>query len=128
MTKSGGNDMQETIRDLQDEFDKAELNADIETLGRLLADDFVSIGPKGFVLDKQQWIDRHVHFKYHKLETSDMNIRIYDRTAIVHNIQRNRATFNDQHVELAVRVTQVWLYQRNRWQLAAIQFSPLSET
>lgn len=120
--------MQETIRDLQDEFDKAELNADLETLGRLLADDFLSIGPKGFVLNKQEWIGRHTHFKYHKLETSEMNIRLYDRTAIVHNIQRNRATFNDQHVELAVRVTQVWLHQGNQWQQAAIQFSPLSET
>jgi uncharacterized membrane protein (DUF106 family) len=34
--------MQETIRELQDEFDKAELNADLETLERLLADDPLS--------------------------------------------------------------------------------------
>ena len=54
--------MNNTIRALQNEFDTAELNADTETLQRLIADDFLSIGQKGFVLDKQEWIDRHGHF------------------------------------------------------------------
>ena len=45
-------------------FDKAELHADVETLDGLLADDFLCIGPKAFILDKRGWIDRHVHFKY----------------------------------------------------------------
>lgn len=49
-------------RALQDEFDRAGLNADAETLERLLADDFLSIGPRGFTLDKREWIERHTHF------------------------------------------------------------------
>lgn len=40
--------MHDAIRDLQDQFAKTELRADVETLNRLLADDFLSIGPKGF--------------------------------------------------------------------------------
>lgn len=119
--------MKDTIRALQDEFDRAELHADAETLERLLADDFLSIGPRGFLLDKEEWIGRHVHFTYHELETSEMDIRLYDRTAIVRNVQRNRATYKNQHVELAVRVSQVWVNQQDGWRLAAIQFSPLAE-
>ena len=119
--------MEETIRDLQSTFDTAELNADAETVDRLIADDFLSIGPRGFVLDKKEWIDRHVHFEYHALETSDMDIRLYGRTAIVRDIQRNKAIYKDQQVELAVRVSQVWVNQDDKWRLAAIQFSPLAE-
>jgi hypothetical protein len=121
------NELKETIRTLQSEFDTAELEADAETLQRLLADDFLSIGPRGFVLDKDEWINRHVHFRYENLETSEMDIRLYAGTAIVRNIQRNKATYKDQGVELAVRVSQVWVNQQDQWRLTAIQFSPLAE-
>jgi ketosteroid isomerase-like protein len=119
--------MKDTIGALQREFDTAELQADADTLRRLLADDFLSVGPKGFVLDKEEWVNRHVHFRYESLETSDMDIRLYGETAIVRTIQRNRATYKDQRVELAVRVTQVWVKQQGQWRMAAIQFSPLAE-
>jgi hypothetical protein len=119
--------MEDTIRALQDEFDKAELHADTEKLRQLLTDDFQSIGPKGFVLDKDGWIGRHVHFTYEALETTDMDVRVYDKAAVVRNIQRNRATYKDEKVQLAVRVSQVWVDQGGSWRLAAIQFSPLAE-
>ena len=119
--------IEDTIRALQDEFDRAELHADRETLQRLLADDFVSIGPKGFLLDKQEWIDRHDLFEYQELQTSELDIRVYDGTAIVRDVQRNKATYKDERVELAVRVSQVWVKQQDDWRLAAIQFSPLAE-
>jgi ketosteroid isomerase-like protein len=52
-----------------------------------------------------------------------MDIILYGETAIVRTIQRNRATYKDQRVELAVRVTQVWVKQQDEWRLVAIQFS-----
>jgi hypothetical protein len=118
--------MRDEILRLQDEFDRAELRADADALRRLIADDFLSIGPRGFVLTKDEWIGRHVHFRYHELETSEHDVRTYGDTAIVRTVQRNKATYGDQHVELAVRVGQVWVRQ-DGWRLAAIQFSPLAE-
>jgi hypothetical protein len=118
---------EETIRDLQREFDQAELAADTTTLERLIADDFQSIGPKGFVLDKTQWIGRHGYFRYITLETSDVDVRLYDTAAIVRNIQRNTATHRDDKVSVAARVSQVWVDQQGQWRLAGIQFSPLAE-
>jgi hypothetical protein len=118
----------DTIRALQQAFDLAELHADTKRLEQLIADDFLSIGPKGFILNKAEWIGRHVHFKYHALDTSDMDIRLYEKTAIVRNIQKNKASYQDQHVELTVRVSQVWVYQPDgQWRLTAIQFSPMEE-
>ena len=56
-----------------------------------------------------------------------MDVRLYGDTAIVRTIQRNRASYKDQNVELAVHVTQVWVRNQDRWLIAAIQFSPLAE-
>lgn len=119
--------LMEDIRTLQNQFDNAELNGDTSALQNLIAGDFLSIGPKGFVLDKAQWINRHKEFKYQELETSEIDIRLYEKTAIVRNIQSNKATYKDQHVELKVRVAQVWVNLEAQWKLASIQFSPMAE-
>ena len=118
---------EDTIRTLQHRFDAAELTGDRDTLGELIADDFLSIGPKGFMLDRSEWINRHALFNYEALDVTEMDIRIYDRTAIVRTVQRNRATYDSERVAIAVRVGQVWVRQDDEWRLAAIQFSPLAE-
>lgn len=119
--------MNETVLALQREFDDAELRADRETPERLIADDFLSIGPKGFILNKGEWIGRHVHFPYHALDTSDVDIRCYADTAIVRNVQKNRATYQGHEMDLLNRVSQVWVNQQGQWHLAAIQCSPMEQ-
>jgi hypothetical protein len=119
--------MPHTVQKLQEDFDHAELHDDRERLRELLDDEFVSIGPRGFLLDKEQWIDRHDEFTYETLETSDMDVRVFDRTAIVRDVQRNRSRYQEQQLEFAFRVGQVWIRRNGDWKLAAIQFSPLAE-
>ncbi|SRR6266542_3510296 len=119
--------MKDMIAKLQREFDQAELHADAATLRRLIADDFLSIGPKGFVLDKDAWIGRHVHFKYLSLDTSDLDIRVYNGAAIVRCVQRNRATYKGEQIALAVRASHMWVDMQGEWRLAGIQFSPLAQ-
>jgi ketosteroid isomerase-like protein len=115
------------VREIQDRFDHAELTADAETLRELIADDFLSIGPKGYVMDKKQWIDRHSTFTYHELDTSEMDVRTYGDTAIIRDVQRNQATWEGHDVAVNTRVSQVWVRQDGQWRLAGIQFSPLAE-
>jgi hypothetical protein len=117
--------MADDIGDLQRAFDDAELRADAVLLGELLADDFLSIGEQGFVLDKRQWIDRHGDFRYLAIETSEVNVRRYDKAAIVRCVQRSRATWQGSQLTLAVRMSQVWVHQPGGWRLAGIQFSSL---
>jgi hypothetical protein len=119
--------MKDQILKLQQEFDRAELTANLDTLRRLLADDFLSIGPKGFMLDKNAWLGRHAQFKYHSLDSSEFDVRVYEGAAIVRNIQRNRASYQGQEQQHAVRVSQVWINLSGEWKLAGIQFSPLAQ-
>ena len=108
-------------------FTEAELSADAEQLGELLADDFQSIGERGFLLDKTQWIARFADFRYDTIETSDVDVRSYGGAAIVRFAQHSSATWQGQALSLRTRVGQVWIRQDDRWQLAAIQFSSLPD-
>jgi hypothetical protein len=90
-----------TIREIQERFDRAELHDDRDTLGELIDQEFLSIGPKGFLLDRQQWIDRHEFFTYHKLDVSEVDIRHFADTAIVRAVQRNQATSHGHDVRVS---------------------------
>ena len=113
------------ILELQRAFDDAELHGDAERLGGLLADDFLSIGEQGYQLGKQEWIGRYGEFRYLSIETTEVDVRRYDKTAIVRCVQRSRATWRGEPMALAVRLSQVWIWRPAGWQLAAIQFSTL---
>jgi hypothetical protein len=119
--------MKNIILNLQQKFDNAELHADTQALSILLTEDFISIGPRGFILDKTQWINRHKQFKYYQMETTEVDIHLYEKAAVVRNIQRNKAVYNGKDVNQITRVAQVWVEQNGEWRMASIQFSPMSE-
>lgn len=62
-----------------EEWRKAELQGDVAVLDRLLAGDFIGIGPRGFVLNKEAWLGRHSSgdFKYLSMEQRDPVLRKY---------------------------------------------------
>ncbi|HEY6686832.1 MAG TPA: nuclear transport factor 2 family protein [Propionibacteriaceae bacterium] len=118
---------EQQILRLQERFDTAELDDDRKVLDELIAEDFQSIGPRGFVLDKEQWINRHDHFRYAALETSEHEVRLYGGAAIVRNVQRNTGAHDGQESQYVMRVGQTWVNQLGQWRLAGIQFSPLAQ-
>jgi hypothetical protein len=111
----------------QQEFDRAELQADVDRVASLLADDFLSIGERGYVLDKNQWTARHAHFAYLSAESLELDVRRYGGCAIIRDIHASRATWRGQEMTLNTRRSQVWVEQSDGWKLAAIQFSSLLE-
>jgi hypothetical protein len=118
----------DNVLGLQQAFDDAELRGDASRLDALLADDFLSIGEQGYQLGKREWIDRHSDFRYLSIETSEVDVRNYDKTAIVRCAQRSRASWRGEEMSLAVRLSQVWVQQPGGWRLAAIQFSTLGSS
>lgn len=111
----------------QHRFDDAERTDDRTALGELIHEDFVSIGPKGFLMDKAQWIARHDFFAYHELAVSDEDVRVFGDAAIVRDIQRNHATSSGHEVRVNTRVSQTWVRTEGTWRLAGIQFSSLAD-
>ena len=62
----------------------AEQQGDTDSLHALLTDDFVGIGPVGFMLPKQAWLSRFEQgLHYERLELDEVSTRTYGDAAIV---------------------------------------------
>jgi hypothetical protein len=120
--------VEDDILELARAFDNAEMDGDVAGLDALLADDFLSIGDQGVQLSKREWIGMHRDFRYLAIETTEVDVRCYDKAAIVRCVQRSRATWRGEPMTLAVRLSQVWIQQSEAWRLVAIQFSTLGPT
>jgi len=116
-----------SLSDVLAAFDDAELHARVDVLDRLLADDFRSIGERGYVLDKAAWLARFEDFRYLSLEISDADVRFYGGTAIVRRVQHSEAVWQGQAMSLGTRVSQVWVDADDGWHLVAVQFSSLPD-
>src|SRR3954471_22565903 len=76
--------MTNDIDHLLDSWTGAERTGDTSTLDDLLADDFVGIGPVGFVLDKPTWLGRFEHgLRYDELALEEVDVHRHGDTAIV---------------------------------------------
>ena len=50
--------MENQVTKLVQEWADAEVRSDVVALDHMLADDFIGIGPFGFMLTKEQWLAR----------------------------------------------------------------------
>lgn len=114
------------LKELVEEWAAAELRADTDFLDNLLTDDYIGIGPFGFLLDKRQWLERHQSgdLKYSSFTWNDPQIRVYDDAAVVIGAQTAKATHQGQEVPFdTLRTTHIFVRQDGGWQLAGMQMS-----
>jgi ketosteroid isomerase-like protein len=106
---------------------EAERKGDVATMERIMTDDFVAVGPRGFVLDKSAYLQGH---KTHELQYQDMTQdelieHTYGDAAIVTKKQNNKATFQGHDASGEFRVTQFFVKQGGDWRLASTHLSPI---
>ena len=114
------------IRDIGSTWVDAELAADIETLDALATDDFRLVGPFGFVLDKQQWLDRYRSgdFATTTLTWHDVDVRVYGDSVVTIGTQSHEATYQGSPSNGEFRITHVFVRDGDRWKIASMQLSP----
>jgi ketosteroid isomerase-like protein len=106
----------------------AERRADAGALDTLVTDDFLAVGPLGFVLDRRQWLDRYRSgaLRLDGFAWEDVGIRDYGGSAVAVGTVTQQATYQGEHRPEAsgrFRVTQIAVEQDGRWRFAGIQFS-----
>ena len=99
------------------------LKKDSVNLTKLLADD-VSYGhSNGLIQSRAQLISDVMSGTqdYKSIEPSDMNIRVYDNSAVVTMKSKIIMTMQGKALDLSMNVLLNWVYKDNDWKLVARQ-------
>jgi ketosteroid isomerase-like protein len=117
----------EQILELGRRWAEAEQQGDTATLDAITTDDFTLIGPVGFVLDKQQWLDRYRSgaLNTRSLSWDDLRVRDYGDCAVVVGCHTQQATHQGNPVDGRFRASHIAVRRQDRWLLAGIHLSTI---
>jgi ketosteroid isomerase-like protein len=120
--------MEDHVQELGQKWAAAELRGDTATLDHMLVDDFVGIGPRGFMLTKEQWLARYTSggLRQDSFTWDEVRVRVYGDAAVATGRQTQQGTFQGHDIAGQFRVTQVFVRQDGRWLLAALHLSPVA--
>ena len=116
------------VKELSQAHVTAELNGDVDALDRLLTDDFRGVGPLGFVVDKQRWLDRYRNGELYStaIRWTDVETRVYGDAAIAIGRWDQQATHQGNPANGTFRVTQTFVRDGAHWRLGGVQLSPIA--
>jgi ketosteroid isomerase-like protein len=109
------------------EWSDAEVRGDRDALQAILTDDFVGIGPRGFVLTKAEWLDRHASgdLKYTSITVDEIEVHPYGDAALVTSVQSQQGAYQSHDIAGSFRASQMVVRDGNRWRVASLQLSPM---
>ena len=121
-------EVEQLIRQLNDEWVKAMMRGDSATLDRIMADDFIFTYPlEGD--DKAQFIADVTSgdLKIEHISREQTSVRVFGSTAVL--TARDSATWLYHGRELSgqYKIIQVFAERAGRWQLCAVQACPMQE-
>jgi ketosteroid isomerase-like protein len=119
------------ITELGEDWAAAELRGDTSSIREILANDFIGVGPRGFMLTKDQWLSRHDtgSLRYESFGLDEVEVRPYGDAAVtvcrqsavgVYEGENGRFDLNEQF-----RATLVFVKQDGHWRLASLQLSAI---
>ena len=124
--------MEDPTRQLQlqrfvGEWADAEQLEDVAFLSEALTDDFIGIGPLGFMLTKGQWLGRYEGgLSYESFALDEVATRFYGGVAVATCRQSQTGEFQGNDVSGEFRATLIFAEQEGRWLLAGLHLSPIA--
>ena len=108
------------VEQLEQAWRSAELNGDVDAMGKLLSDDFVGINMSGQVVTKMQLLDRMRRRRtvLTRLDLDDMKVKLIGQTAIVTSLANVEGTNEGVAMHGRFRYTRVYLrVASGAWQI-----------
>jgi len=125
-------DQRGQLEKLGEDWAAAELRGDTTSLERLLADDFIAVGPRGFMLTREQWLSRHDSgsLTYESFEWDEVQVRIHGDAAVMIGREAARGRYADgdfrYEIQDQFRATLVFVEEQGRWLLLSLHLSPIA--
>jgi Domain of unknown function (DUF4440) len=100
-----------------------------EILERTLTDDFIGIGPLGFMLTKQEWLARHTSgdLQYESFHLDEVQVRVYNDAAVLTGRQLQNGAYRGNSIKAQFRTTLVFVQQHGQWRLASLHLSTIGQ-
>jgi ketosteroid isomerase-like protein len=109
------------------EWADAERREDVAFLREALTDDFIGIGPLGFMLTKDQWLGRYEGgLSYDSFALEEVAARFYGGAAVATGRQSQAGEFQGNDASGEFRATLIFAEQEGRWLLAGLHLSPIA--
>jgi ketosteroid isomerase-like protein len=117
------------VLELGDHLATAERSGDTDRLAQLVDENFRLVGPFGFVLDKQQWLERHRSgaFRINTLHWDEVSVADHGDIAIAIGKQTQQATYQGRPANGDFRVSQIFARTTGSWHLIGMHVSPAAE-
>src|SRR5215472_1444294 len=117
------------LLELGRQWANAERAGDADALEQLLADDFLLVGPLGFMLHKTQYLGsrRSADLRHESLVWEDVHVRAYDNAAVAVGSLTQRSTYQGRDASGRFRVTQVAVRDGDRWSIVGLHYSPIAQ-
>ena len=111
-----------------EDWASAELRGDTASHGSTLADYFIGIGPRSFMLTKDQWLEWHESGKlrYRCIRWEEVLVRLYGDAAVVTGRQSAEGEYEDYYLKDQFRATLIFVKQQGRRLLAGLHLSPIA--
>lgn len=115
------------VRALGERWAVAEQRGDAAALAELSTDDFTMVGPVGFVLNREQWLQRYDtdDLALSSLVWDQVTVRDYGYAAVAVGVHTQQGSYRGRPVDGSFRATHIFVRRGERWSLAGIHLSPI---
>jgi len=120
-------EIEQLLRQMNDEWVKALVRRDGETLNRIMANDFIFTYPlEGD--DRDQFVGDVVsgELLVEYLNRKQVSVRIWGNTAMLTGLDSAKWTYKGREFEGHYRIVHVYANRDDRWQLVAMQACPIT--
>lgn len=105
--------------------DRALMNADIDSLARIFADDYVQYDPAGRAFTKQEVLDnlRSGSVRYPRIQSTGRRIRLFGDFAIVHGSESDEVESGGNRASVRYLYMDVVCKRNGKWQIVGSQLA-----
>jgi ketosteroid isomerase-like protein len=120
----------QSITDVLEHWAAGEASGDVEAIADCLSEDFRGVGPLGFILPRQAWLQRHGPggLAYEKFELQETQVRQYGDTAVVTTLVDQPGTYHGNPIPASTRSTLVLVRRDGQWQITTDHMSFIAGT
>ena len=110
--------MEEELLKLERAFADAIIKNDLESIGRIVADDWIIVDPNGEIVDRTRFFEviKSGALTHDIMESEDFRVRVYGDSAVVTAITSTKGKFMGQEFRTQERATDVFVKRDGRWQ------------